>query len=370
MILHLERKFTAPTEVFIADQINFQNEYQNIVFTVKHLNNLKINAEVFQSPARWPINLRIIDNKQTQFLKGKYEEQRPALIHGHFLTDTSYFHPFTKNIAVPKICSAYGYDVSRFPQYFFGLGRYYLQRVFDNYDRFLAMSDDMANDLVLMGCPQKKIRIHYHGIDTQLFKVDRTYEDSGTYNILTIASLVPKKGHITVLKSLVALKRMLPRLKIVYTVVGRGELLEFLEKYVAENGLRENVVFKGHVKHGDDFFKLLAQADVFVHPSITDKRGDKEGIPGTIVQAMASGLPVIATHHAGIPDVIRANWNGLLIKENDDLQLAEFLSELSANSDKRKFLGQNAFNTAVNELDIRKKTKELVNIYKKELSAY
>ncbi|MDO3628852.1 glycosyltransferase family 4 protein [Mucilaginibacter sp. BT774] len=331
---------------------------------------MKINAEVFQSPARWPINLRIINNKQKQFLKGKYEEHRPALIHGHFLTDTSYFHPFTKNIAIPKICSAYGYDVSRFPQYFFGLGRFYLQRVFDSYDRFLAMSDDMANDLVLMGCPQKKIRIHYHGIDTQLFNVERTYEDSDVYNILTIASLVPKKGHLTVLKSLATLKKMRPQLKVVYTVVGRGEMLESLEKFVAENGLRENVTFKGHIKHGDEFLKILAQADVFVHPSVTDKRGDKEGIPGTIVQAMASGLPVIATHHAGIPDVIRANWNGLLIKENDDLQLAEFLSELSANSDKRKFLGENALNTAINELDIRKKTKELVNIYKKELSVY
>jgi len=368
MILHLERKFTAPTEVFIADQVNFQNEYKNVVFTARHLNHLKINAEVFESPTGWANNVKIISGKQIRFLKGKYSELRPDLVHSHFLTDASYFHPFTSKIDIPKICSAYGYDVSRFPKYFWGFGEWYLKRIFDSYNCFLAMSNDMADDLEQLGCPHHKIRIHYHGIDTQLFKVDRVYNDSETFNILTIASLVPKKGHLTVLKSLVTLKKMRPKLNFFYTIVGKGVLLEELQKFVAENGLNPNVEFKGHVSHGEEFLKILEQADVFVHPSITDQAGDKEGIPGTIVQAMASSLPVIATHHAGIPDVIRANWNGLLIKERDDLQLAEFLSELSENSKKRELLGKNAFNTAVNELDVRQKTKNLINIYQTELA--
>jgi len=367
MILHLERKFTAPTEVFIADQINFQNEYKNIVFTAKHLNYLKINAEVSQSPASWANNLKIINSKQIQFLKRKYSELKPSLVHSHFLTDASYFHPFTNKIDIPKVCSAYGYDVSRFPKYFWGFGEWYLKRIFDSYNCFLAMSDDMAHDLEQLGCPHQKIRIHYHGIDTQLFKVERAYNNTEIFRILTIASLVPKKGHLTVLKSLVTLKKMRPKLNVLYTIVGNGVLLEPLKKIVAENGLSANVEFKGHISHGDEFLKILEHADVFVHPSITDQTGDKEGIPGTIVQAMASSLPVIATHHAGIPDVIRANWNGLLIKEKDDLQLAELLNELSENSKKREFLGKNAFDTAVNELDVRQKTKKLINIYKKEL---
>src|ERR1041385_5455795 len=123
MILHLERKFTAPTEVFIADQINFQNEYKNIVFTAKQFNNLKI-----------------INSKQIQFLKRKYSELRPSLVHSHFLTDASYFHPFTNKLDIPKVCSAYGYDVSRFPKYFWGFGEWYLKRIFDSYNCFLAMS--------------------------------------------------------------------------------------------------------------------------------------------------------------------------------------------------------------------------------------
>lgn len=367
MILHLERKFTAATEVFIADQINFQNEYKNIVFTAKHLNNLKINAEVFQSRPKWPVNLKIISGKQIQFFKTKFADQKPDLIHGHFLTDASYFHPFTRKIDAPKVCSAYGYDVSRFPQYFWGFGEYYLKRIFDSYNRFLAMSDDMANDLVQLGCPPYKIRIHYHGINTDLFRLNRNYDNSDTFKILTIASLVPKKGHLTVLKALVTLKQMLPKLNVHYTIVGKGVLLESLQKFVTGNGLSGNVEFKGHVSHGEEFLEILRGADVFVHPSITDDAGDKEGIPGTIVQAMASGLPVIATRHAGIPEIIRSNWNGLLIKEKDDQHLAELLNELSENSVKRKLLGTNALSTAVNELDVRIKTKHLINIYNTEL---
>ena len=122
--------------------------------------------------------------------------------------------------------------------------------------------------------------------------------------------------------------------------------------------------FKGHVKHGKDFLQVLKNADVFVHPSIIDAKGDKEGIPGTIVQAMASGLPVVATYHAGIPEVIKPGKNGLLIREKDSVQLAEYLNELFSNEKKREFLGSNAMRTALNELDVRVKTKELELIYK------
>jgi len=368
MILHLERKFTAPTEVFIADQINFQAEYKNIVFTAKHLDTLKIDAEVFEcfDPSRF--SLKVMATKQAAFFKGKYNEQKPTLIHGHFLTDASYFHPVTRNLDIPKVCSGYGYDVSRYPKQFMGMGKYFFKRIFKNYDHFLAMSNDMANDLLKLGCPQEKIKIHYHGIDANLFKVDRDYSDKEVFNILTIASLVPKKGHMSVLKALVLLKQKQPKLKFMYTIVGKGVLRESLEKFIAENDLSGNVDFKGHVKHGDEFLQVLKNADVFVHPSITDQAGDKEGIPGTIVQAMASGLPVISTYHAGIPEVISPGKNGLLIKENDEATLAEYLVDLSADSKKRELLGANAMQTAQNELDVRIRTKELIKIYKQLMS--
>jgi colanic acid/amylovoran biosynthesis glycosyltransferase len=364
MILHLERKFTSPTEIYIADQINYQSEYESIVFTAKHLNNLKVNAKIFEFSGQSRLSLKMMNAKQVRFFKDLYAEKKPAIIHGHFLTDSSYFHPLTTKWNIPKVCSVYGYDVSRFPESFFGLGKHYIRRVFNEYDYMLAMSADMANDLVKLGCPQQKVKIHYHGIDTELFKVDREYGDKEVFHMLTIASLVPKKGHITVLKALAMLKKMHPKAKFLYTIAGKGPLLESLTKFAGENGLTENVQFKGHVRHGEDFLQLLKSADVFVHPSVTDDKGDKEGIPGTIVQAMASGLPVIATYHAGIPEVIKSGENGLLIAEKDSLKLAEYLNELFTDVKKRALLGSNAMDTALNQLDVRVKTRALESIYK------
>jgi colanic acid/amylovoran biosynthesis glycosyltransferase len=367
MVLHLERKFTAPTEVFIADQINFQKEYKNIVFAAQQLNNLKIDAEVFEGPDHSKFSLKFMGSKQKAYFKEKYNELKPAIIHGHFLTDTSYFHPFTSGLAVPKVCSAYGYDISSFPKSYMGMGKHFFRRIFNEYDYFLAMSNDMANDFIKIGCPSNKVKVHYYGIDSQRFKADRTYANKEVFNILTIGSLVPKKGHLTILKSLVRLKAMLPALKFEYNIIGKGVLEEQLKKFVAENGLSDHVHFRGHIKHGEEFSSYLNNADVFVHPSVTGPTGDKEGIPGTLVEAMANGLPVISTYHAGIPEVVKSNYNGLLIKEHDDLNLAEFLSELSSDSEKRKLLGTNARLRAVNEFDIRVKTAELISIYKELL---
>ena len=364
MILHLERKFTAVTEVFIADQINFQTEYKNVVFTAKYLNNLKIDAEVFEGPDQSKLGLKIMTPKQKAFFKQTYTDLDIELIHGHFLTDTSYFHSLTKDINIPKVCSAYGYDVSRFPKSYFGAGKYFLKRLFNEYDYFFAMTNDMANDMLKIGCPQQKVRVHYYGIDTRRFQFNRSYDNKEILNLLTIGSLVPKKGHLTVLKALVRIKKMLPGLRFQYNIIGKGRLLNELERFVAENKLTDSVNFRGHVKHGKEFSLYLDSADIFLHPSVVDPLGDKEGLPGTIVEAMANGLPVISTYHAGIPEAIKSGYNGILINEHDDLALAENLAELSSNAEKRKMLGTNAKNTAVNELDIRIKTKELLSLYK------
>jgi colanic acid/amylovoran biosynthesis glycosyltransferase len=290
-------------------------------------------------------------------------EINPAIIHSHFLTDAAFFHPFTKKINSPKICSCYGYDVSRFPKKFRLLAKFYFKKIFREYHLFLAMSEDMKNDLMQLGCPQSKIIIHYYGTNTRDFDINRTYINDDGFNILTIGSLVPKKGHITVLEAIKKIRESNPEIKIKYIIGGDGPLKNELIRFVHLNGLDEIVDFRGIVKHGIEFNKLLHDADVFVHPSVMAKDGDKEGIPGTIVEAMAGGLPVISTFHAGIPSVIQNNVNGLLVNEHDPEAIKEKLLFLYRNMDKRKCIGENAKAYAKEQLDIFVKSKELENIY-------
>ena len=114
--------------------------------------------------------------------------------------------------------------------------------------------------------------------------------------------------------------------------------------------------------------KYLRNADVFVHPSVTDVNGDKEGIPGTIVEAMAAGLPVISTYHAGIPYIINNNKTGLLIKEWDIEALKNTILKIASDSTLRRYLGKNGQEYAMQNLNIKEKEIELEKIYESLIS--
>jgi colanic acid/amylovoran biosynthesis glycosyltransferase len=139
--------------------------------------------------------------------------------------------------------------------------------------------------------------------------------------------------------------------------------LATLNQYISSNGLKDHVTFLGLIKHGPELLDLIKKADIFLHPSRVDTNGGKEGIPGTIVEAMASGLPVISTYHAGIPDIITNQETGLLVNEDDSKAIANLIYECYKNKALRSAIGINAKRTAILNLDVRNKTEELIKIY-------
>jgi colanic acid/amylovoran biosynthesis glycosyltransferase len=137
-----------------------------------------------------------------------------------------------------------------------------------------------------------------------------------------------------------------------------------LERIIQHASLGDRVLLAGYVPHLDSrLLQYYRDADVFVHFSTTQPDYDKEGIPGTIVEAMASGLPVISTRHAGIPEVITHRVHGILLEEDDIECIAESLIELYENEGTRRRLGQAAACHARDVLDIRVKTIELEKVY-------
>lgn len=370
MVLHLERKFIGLTETFIANQINALSTMQHSVFTIKHVANLYADATVYSPPKKALFDTKILRRPHAKYFQEQVRAIRPQIIHAHFLTDAAFFHPLTKRFKVPKICSAYGYDVSSFPNKNKWLADKMYRRIFEEYDLFLAMSEDMKNDMISLGCDAHKIRVHYHGISTKQFDLERDHiPKSNTLNLLTIASLEPRKGHLDVLEALVNLKKnQFPDLK--YTIVGSGSLEESLKNFVRENHLGDLVRFIPAVKHGKIFNELLSGADIFLHPSLKTKTGDKEGIPGAVVEAMAHGLPVITTYHAGIPSIIDSGETGFLVKENDPDAIAKNISMLYRDVDLRVKVGQQAKVHAQKNLDLSEKTKDLKGLYTEAMSIH
>lgn len=377
-ISHFLRAFVPPTESFIYNQISSIEEFDVINYCnhkIPGSNYSKIEAleiskllpfyEKFVFKLSYLL-FRFLPSFASKRLVREIKSQNVQLLHFHYLIDARYFLKIVKLLDLPSVVSGYGWDVSLFPKKYFGLGKYYLKPIFKYMDIFLAMSDDMKNDLLRLGCPNEKIIVHYHGIDVKRFlNPNRNYNNKSKYNILFCGRLVPKKSPQSILYALKVLendKDMFPDWHL--TFVGDGPLRKQLYNIVHEYNWHKKVTFTGHIKHtSNELIKFYHNADIYIQPSVT-ANGEKEGIPGTLIEAMSAGLPVISTKHAGIPYIISHEINGLLIDEGDVLSLAKHLKRLLLSRELREKLGKNAAIKAKDELDLKQKTKELEEIYK------
>lgn len=307
---------------------------------------------------------KVLSKNQLASLLEHLEQNQVEICHFHFGTDCGVFYPVLKYLQIPSIVSFYGYDCSSFPDYFNGYGKIYLKkRVFNNVTKVLAMSPDMKEDLINAGCPEDKIIVHYYGTDCRRFFQKRKYPYKEKVKLLILASLVPQKGHLFLFESLKnLLKQGITNWSL--DIIGTGQLEEDLNQYVRKNNLDSFIKLLGPKPYASpEMMEAYREADIFVHPSVIAENGDKEGIPGTIIEAMAAGLPIISTYHAGIPYIIGDQWSGLLADEWDIDHLTENIKNLISNHQLREKLGTNGQHFALENLDLRNREKALENIY-------
>jgi colanic acid/amylovoran biosynthesis glycosyltransferase len=369
------RAHLARTETFVQNQLTSLRRHRPVVLahhrradTDAPLGEGAIGRELLARPlARLDaMTYRAARMPLPQAISGlaRYaQEQEVRLLHFHYLTDARFLLGLQRRTGLPSIASGYGYDVSSFPHAAKGLGLRYLRPLFDRLDVFLAMSEDMRDDLLALGCPGEKVRVHYYGSDTRRFRwPERAYEPGRSLNVLCCGRLHEAKGQHLVLEALRRIERR-GRDDFHVTLVGEGPLRPRLERMVESYGWGSRVTFAGHVPYASDaLVDQFRHADVFAHPSITLGRL-KEGIPGTIVEALACGLPVVATRHAGIPAVIESGRDGLLVAEDDRDSLAESLECLLTDAALRRRLGEAAARRAAQDLDLHARTVELERIY-------
>ena len=367
-VLHLERRFCDPNETFIANQINSIQEFKCIVGTIVHTHALPCTKEIIVPSDKSFLShfTKYLTYRSASKFYDELSRYQVDLIHTHYLVDAIFFQKLTSRFSVPKICSGYGYDTSSFPTRYFGIAKHFYPPVFREYRKFLAMSEDMKHDLLSLGCPEIKIQLHYFGIDVSRFlNTTRSYDRPGRKCIiLSVGTFEEKKAQHLVIRALAMLQGKYQNDNYEYHLVGSGEYEKVIRAEALRSGILDKIVFHGYVPYYDQRFPALYNsADIFILPSMTLKNNDKEGIPGVIVEAMASGLPVVSTFHAGIPSIVRNNREGLLVQERDIEGLAEALHRLMIQPELRKSLGTNARQKAIEELDLNIGTKRLENIY-------
>ena len=121
--------------------------------------------------------------------------------------------------------------------------------------------------------------------------------------------------------------------------------------------ISDSVKFLGIVK---DMPALLAKADIYVQPSL------QEGLPNAVIEAMASGLPIIATKVSGNEDLVNHNSNGILVEPGNANQLAEALLELIHNRDKRRQMGKLSRRIIEEHYQLPRVIEKLVRVYNHE----
>jgi glycosyltransferase involved in cell wall biosynthesis/SAM-dependent methyltransferase len=239
--------------------------------------------------------------------------------------------------------SFHGYDASlSFKQHGDNCYDYLFQRA----DLITTPTYAMKDELVKRGCSPGKIMIHRYGID--LSRSHQCGNSGDKTALLSVARLEEKKG----LKySITAFARCRNNLNAEYRIIGDGSLKDELMGLITELGVSDKVLLLGP-KTKDDVADAMAHADVFVLTSVTASNGDCEGLPVSLIEAHASGLPVISTYHAGIPELVTDGSTGFLVQERDIEATIEKMELLIDNPGLRRQLSSNAVRKVQSDFDI------------------
>lgn len=221
---------------------------------------------------------------------------------------------------------------------------------------FLPVSRTLAERLVEAGCNPSKVRVHHSGISCRRLAYRNSRPADGPVRLITVARLVEKKGLADAIRSVA---RVLASGKQVsYTVVGDGPLRRQLEDLAYGLGVHEHVRFAGSRSH-EAALNMIRAAHILLAPSVTAADGDTEGIPNVLKEAMAMGLPVVATRHGGITELVEEGVSGFLAPERDIDALTERLMHLIAHPGRWPAMGRAGRAKVEAEFDIERLNLEL-----------
>ncbi len=235
------------------------------------------------------------------------------------------------------------------------------RRVFASATLILARSEALRADLIALGADPAKVRLNRTSIPVRDFPFAvRKPPPQGAWHFLQACRLIPKKGLDLTLRVFADFTENHPQARL--TIAGEGPELETLESLARELGVREQVHFAGFLDQ-DQLRKAYAAAHIFLHPSRVTEEGDREGVPNSLLEAMASGLPVLATCHGGIPEAVTPDRSGMLVGENDFDGLRSALSKLTENADLLQSLSRGAREEVAEKFDQASQIATLENAY-------
>ena len=228
--------------------------------------------------------------------------------------------------------------------------------------RFAVTISEHNRDFIARTCGAdlgEKVHVIHAGIDPDAFAAQHR-PAGGRPCILSVGRLVEKKGHRYLIEALAQLRRSEQDFECV--IAGEGPQRPALTRFIEEHGLAGQVRLLGAVSQ-DRVRQLYAESDLFVLPCIVAGDGDRDGIPVSLMEAMASGLPVVSTRVSGIPELVTHEREGLLVEQGDVPALAAALSRLLTDAAAREELGRAGREKIVRAFDVRRNSAELAALF-------
>lgn len=295
------------------------------------------------------------------FFKGvwlaKQLEHTPVqLVHTHFAwLSTVAGIVISQLLDIPFTVTAHAYDIYSEENDLLTLACHFAERIVTiseiNRATILKMNPDLS---------PVKVEVLRCGIDLDFFHPLSERSDNKTIQITSVGSLLGKKGHEYLIRACSLLQSQ--KVDFQCVIVGRGGLEQSLKNLIHEMGLGNKVILAG--AHTQEWIRdRLSNSDLFVLACVTDGTGDQDGIPVSMMEAMAMAVPVISTPVSGVPELVHNLETGLLVPERNVDGIAEAIRHLAENKFLRETITRNGLDLVHTEYDIAKNADRLSHLF-------
>ena len=226
-----------------------------------------------------------------------------------------------KAARLPLVVHFHGYDAYQQET----LNRYAsdYRRLFNEASTIVAVSRHMCDQLIDLGATQEKVEFNPYGVDVD--SISKAVPENAPPVFLAVGRFVAKKAPDVTIDAFARISARFPDARL--EIIGDGPLRESCREQARHLGVEESVTFHGPLSH-PEVGKAMTRVRCFVQHSVTAESGDMEGTPLAVLEAMAAGLPVVATRHGGIVDVVSNEETGLLVDEMDVEGMADAMARL------------------------------------------
>jgi colanic acid/amylovoran biosynthesis glycosyltransferase len=367
--LHLLNTYLGISETFIWNYLNSYRRFKPLIIAAKtdNLEHFPLTAGRLLPCS--PVKRRLADlmaHLKRSYAQVNYracypelEKQPIDIAHAHYGYRAMVSLHLIEKLNCPLVTSFYGYDLSR---------RGYLKRAIKGYkelfkkgDAFLVEGPCMREKLARLGCPWDKIHIQRISIHPKKYAYHtRIWDGNRPVKFLFIGRLVEKKGLLVALRAFTEMRAMFDWQ---FTIIGDGPLRGLAERYIREQRLENRVRLTGFVTH-EVMLDHLSSHDILIQPSHKGSDGDSEGgAPTVLLEAQASGMPILSTLHDDIPNVVGEGINAYLSEETDVNGLTGYILRMVENHAQWPKMAEAGLKNVLNNHDVEKEVNALEKKY-------